>query len=80
MDETTVEIKEKSFQQSLTLVVIKNFLIALLCTIAAIIVIRYYLKRNRINRISVNINGPKSYPIIGSAHLFAGSTEGNFSF
>lgn len=79
MEETT-EIKLENHKSTSLTMMCTQFLLVTVFLSCLVIIVQYYRKRNLIYKRVVNFDGPKSYPIIGNAHLYRGSTEGNLYF
>lgn len=52
-----------------------EILLILIGILSSTMIVHYHWKRRRMYKMARKIAGTKCYPIIGSAHLFAGSTE-----
>lgn len=59
-------------------ITLSQMLLGVIVTILGLIIARYHIKRMRMYKMAKGIKGPRRYPIIGSAHLFAGSTESKY--
>lgn len=57
--------------------IIIELLLVLLVFICLSALLQFHWKRRRLYRMAAKIPGPKNFPLIGSAHLFAGSTFSN---
>lgn len=54
-----------------------NILFGSVIFFCLILFVQYRWKRRRMYELANKLSGPKQYPIIGSALLFRGSTEGS---
>lgn len=73
-----VKLKEQiSYQLSVTCF---DVLLGSVLFVYLIITVQYHWKRRKMYRLAKKADGPKSYPIIGCAHIFRGTTEGLLLF
>lgn len=76
--EDTLEVKLLTNQNSTTLN-FTFFLFIIVISTFLMILMQYYWKIRRMVNMTAHLDGPKTYPIIGSALLFRGNTEGKIA-
>lgn len=71
-----LKINNNLHHQQTSLITFTQMLLISIGCACLVIVLQNSFKKRKLNKLTSNINGPKTYPIIGSAYLFRGSNEG----
>lgn len=73
---STLNIERQPAKYLFKITTISELLIFALVVIGLTALLQYHWKRRRMYRMAAKIPGPTPFPIIGNAHLFAGSNLG----